>query len=277
LSGETALDSICEVLPYSNLTTKQDQIDTRLDELAPLYDQITGHGFGNLVGDALEIIVEKCLLAIQQENPRYQYQGHFHLDAPKDKQGRYQKTQPPKTMGARATKKEADFFQFGHAEGALCIECKNYREWVYPHHGIVRELVIKASDLDTIPVLITRRLHYMTKKNLLEPAGIIAHETYYQYYPADQDTLAQRVKHKRSLGFTDVLATETPHARTMKFFRESLPKIVGPMADAWNAKKHHLRSYADGEINLAQLYTEIDSPAGGKWQDFSENPEAPWE
>ena len=40
------------------------------------------------------------------------------------------------------------------------------------------------------------------------------------------------------------------------------------MAAKWNANKNALLSYALDELNLAQLYTEIGSPAGGKWTNF---------
>jgi hypothetical protein len=66
-----------------------------------------------------------------------------------------------------------------------------------------------------IPVLIARRLHYTTLSNFLEPAGIIAHETYFQYYPADKWKLAAQAKYKRSLGFTYITAVEIPHQRTV--------------------------------------------------------------
>lgn len=245
--------------------------------MAPLYASITGKGFGNLIGDALEVIVYKCLDQIYTAQPRYTYQGYFHVDEPKNKYGRYPKTQPPKSINKFTTKKEADFHQFGHDVGPLCIECKNYREWLYPHHENIRELIIKSAELGATPVLINRRIHYTTRTNFLEPAGIIAHESYYQYYPADQAELAKKVKHKRSLGFTDVTATENPHPRTVKFFGEILPKIVDFMGERWNANRSALVEYAEGEINLAQLYTEIDSPAGGKWQDFDQPEEPPFD
>lgn len=77
-----------------------------------------------------------------------------------------------------------------------------------------------------------------------------------------------RVRDKTKLGFTDVLSTEEPHARTIKFFLQSLPKIVQPMAEAWNRNRDALYAYAQNQMNLAQLYTEIGSVAGGKWKDF---------
>jgi hypothetical protein len=202
---------------YANPGSSPTAVTRRLDVLAPLYVSVSEGNFNNLIGDALEVVVFKCLDQIMAGNRRFAYQGQFHLDQPKVG-GRYRKTSPPKNIGPHSTQKEADFFQFGHDAGPLCIECKNYREWTYPSHGIIKELIIKAADLDAIPVLIARRLHYTTRANLLQPAGIIAHESLFQYYPADQAQLAEQAKHKDLLGFTDVTASEEPHPRTITFF-----------------------------------------------------------
>lgn len=251
---------------YANVGTPGEVITKRLEVLGPLYASVAGGGFGNLTGDALEVIVFKCLQAVNAANPRYSYSGHFDLDQPKA-QGRFRRTQPPKNLSGRETIKEADFLQFGHDAGPLCIECKNYREWFYPTDNQIKELIRKSYELGAIPVLIARRLHYTARTNLCEPAGIIAHESLFQYYPSDQAELANQVRHKRSLGFTDVLASEDPHDRTVKFFSELLPKIVGPMAATWNANKNDLYDYAMGKMNLSQLYNAIGSPAAGKWVD----------
>jgi hypothetical protein len=119
-------------------------------------------------------------------------------------------------------------------------------------------------------VLVARRIQYSTITNFLEPAGIIAHETYFQYFPADQADLATKVKDKRSLGFTDVTATDDPQARTVTFFKTNLPKIVDRMSAQWKANQNALLEYALDQMNLAQLYTEIKSPAGGKWVQLNE-------
>ena len=258
---------------YANPATTEAAAAKRLSVLAPLYDHVAGHGFGNITGDALEVIVYKTLDRMHNANPRYSYMGHFSLDQPKHG-GRYRKTQPPKHLGKRHTQKEADFLQFGHDAGTLCIECKNLREWIYPNSRDVRELILKASDLGCIPVLIARRIHYSTRTNLLEPAGIIAHETYLNYYPSDQIELANQVRDRRSLGFTDVTATEEPHPRTEAFFETNLPRILNRMAQRWKDNLPALIDYANDRINLAQLYTAIGSPAGGKWQESSDD-EAP--
>jgi hypothetical protein len=263
---KTALHAATTKYPwYANLLTPDAVIQDRLGELAPLYAQVSGGGFGNLTGDALEVIIFKCLREVAAESPRYAFQGFFKLDDPKDAHGRYRKVQPPKTVADKTTAKEADFLQFGHDAGVLCLECKNYREWIYPHHGALKDTIVKAYELGCIPLFIARRIHYTAMTNLLGPAGIIAHEAYAQYYPADQADLAAAVKDKTKLGFTDVTASEEPPERTMKFFKNALPKIVPKMAEAWEANRDVLYEFAKGEIHLAQLYNEIGSPAAGNW------------
>ena len=248
---------------YANILTPQPVIDERLKVLAPLYQSTLG-SFSNLVGDALEIVTEKCLAAVQTGSGRYAYQGHFMLDQPKDKHGRYAKTQPPKSINSSQTNKEADFLQFGYESGAVCIECKNYREWIYPHNPVVKELIVKSVELECIPLLVARRIHYTTRENLFKPAGILFHETLYQYYPLDFDELTQKVKDKTLLGFSDVRATQDPDKRTVEFFASYMPKIVDSTAALWSKNKAALLAYTQDQLNLFQLYQEIGSPGAAK-------------
>lgn len=252
---------------YANRLTGVAEIASRLEELAPLYASVSGSGFGNLSGDALEVVVFKCLATVAAAQPRHAYQGHFLLTEPKDAHGRYRKIQPPKSLGGYTTQKEADFLQYGYDEGTLCFECKNYREWIYPHHGVIADTIVKSYELGCIPVFIARRIHYTAITNLLTPGGIISHETYLQYYPADCEELAQQVRDRTKLGFTDVTTSEEPHPRTVKFIEKTLPSIVGGMAAKWHAHKEALYAFAKGELHLAQIYNEIGSPAAGNWQE----------
>lgn len=250
---------------YSNILANDDAIKTRLDQLAPLYASVsTGH-FPNLSGDALEVVIFKCLDEIYSNSPKHAYLGAFDLDEPKNEQGRFKKIQPPKQIGQFSTVKEADFIQFGHESGPLCIECKNYRQWLYPHEEYIKELIFKAAKLNAIPLLVARRVHYSTITNFLEPAGIIFHESIFQYYPSDKADLAKQVSDKTLLGFTDVRATEDPHPHTRHFFQNILPGLVATVAPLWQKNREALVAYANDEMNLAQLYTAIGSPAGGKW------------
>jgi hypothetical protein len=165
---------------HSNIGASEQEVMLRLNDLAPLYASVSKGGFGNLTGDALEVITFKCLNLAYQNNALFAFLGDFKLNEAKV-DGRFRKNQPPKFIGTAATLKEADFLQFGHSSGPLCIECKNYREWLYPGDRNIKQLIIKACELQAIPVLLARKIHYSTITNLLYPAGIIAHETYHQY------------------------------------------------------------------------------------------------
>ena len=176
-------------------------------------------------------------------------------------------------MSGNRTSNPIDFILHGFEQGSLCIECKNLREWVYPHHGIIKELIQKALDLNATPLLVARRIHYTAIRNLLEPAGIIAHETYYQYYPKTEAELADHVRHKRALGYSDVRATEDLTTRTSKFWLDVLPRIADRMALRFCQNKEALSEYVNDEIHLAQLYNAIDSPAAGNWRDEPPGPE----
>jgi len=169
------------------------------------------------------------------------------------------------TIGEFITTKEPDFIQYGHDVGPLCIECKNYREWLYPTKPYINWHITRCLELNCVPVFVVRRIHYSTLTNFFEPAGIIAHETYHQYFPSDRSDLAAKAQHKRSLGFTDIRASEEPHERTGHFFSSSLPKISGYMGERWQRNRQALLEYVNGAIHLAQLYNAIGSRAAGKW------------
>lgn len=250
---------------YANARANPKIVQKKLDELAPLYAKVSIGNFKNLVGDALEVIVFKALKVLNAAQSRYSFQGALRLDQPKNAFGRYRKIEPPTVISGHETQKLADFILSGFDTGPISIECKNYREWIYPHHDIIKETIQKALETRTTPLLIARRFHYTTIRNFLEPAGIIAHETYYQYYPADQAELADQVKNKRSLGFSDIRATEEPHPRTTKFFERILPRIADNSARMFRANEQAFLDYLGDDINLAQLYNAIGSPAAGNW------------
>ena len=69
------------------------------------------------------------------------------------------------------------------------------------------------------------------------------------------------------------LARRIPHPRTIKFFNEILPTVNEYMGARWLANRDVLVQYATNEINLAQLYNAINSPAAGNWQDPDQEPD----
>jgi hypothetical protein len=249
---------------YANIGTSAHLVNTRLAVLAPLYHSVSNI-LSNVIGDALEIATFQALKAARQASPRYHFDGFFYLDRPKNQYGRFEQRKAPMELQGRKTSKQPDFLQHGHDAGTLCIECKNLREWLYPQKPLIKHHILRCHELDAIPVLVVRRIHYSTITNFLMPAGIIAHESLFQYFPSDQVASVEAAKHKRSLGFTDLLAAEEAHIRTIRFFTENLPRIVAPMAEKWRNNRQALVDYANDDINLAQLYNAIGSRAGGKW------------
>jgi hypothetical protein len=83
------------------------------------------------------------------------------------------------------------------------IEVKNVREWFYPDRTEIRELLFKCCALDIVPVLIVRRIHYSTF-NVLNPCGVLFHQTFNQLYPESAHDLASRVRDKRLLGYHNI-------------------------------------------------------------------------
>jgi hypothetical protein len=245
---------------YANAGQDPVKVTDKLGQLAPLYEQVAHGAFPNLVGDALEIVVFRQIQARTRADRRCSYQGSIDYHGTKTR-GRYRKVDPPLTFMEGTSHGPVDFI-FNHPDvGALFVECKNVREWIYPNDGKIKELIRKCCATGATPLFIARRIHYATITNLLEPAGIIAHESYHQYYPDGDDDLIARVRHKRSLGFTDVRSWEDPDRRTGAFFRTMLPAVGAEMAARFRRHRRHLLAYAENTMSRAELYRVLRSPA----------------
>ncbi len=242
---------------FANARIEQAEVAERLKTLAPLYASVAQGEFRNRIGDALEIATQNAIQRLQERSPRHSFSGHFDLSAPLNRQGRVPKTEPPDNISGQKSAKLADFHLHGFDAGPLCIECKNYREWIYPASTILTDLIEKSVGLSATPLLIARRVHYSTISNLLVPAGILVHESYFQYYPPE---LAVRVREKSLLGFTDVTASYEPAARTVRFFTTELPKLVDGAAKRFASNRAALSDFVAGDLSLGQLYVAIGSP-----------------
>lgn len=241
----------------------------KLDELAGIYRETTDARFTAGLGDPLEITVFKILLSMREVDRRVTFFGSFNLSG-RNLSDRYSKTEPPIAVNAARLDGPPDFVLHHPDTGeALIIECKNVREWIYPSSDLMKTLVAKALAVDMTPVLIARRLPYITKAALCAPAGIIAHETYNQLYP---DTpvgraLAAKVRVTRGMGYADVRATETPLPRTERFFHELLPQILPDAVAKFQAAKPALQQWVAGAMTWTQLRQTLvggyDEPDAG--------------
>ncbi len=136
----------------------------------------------------------------------------------------YAKEEPPSTLSGRAipNAKKFDFLISYPTAGFAGIEIKNVREWFYPDREEVRDLLFKCCHLDVIPILVARRIHYSTF-SVLNPCGVLIHQTYNQLYPTTNAALAEKVKVKTLLGYHDVRVGNEPDTRLIRFIHNNLP------------------------------------------------------
>jgi hypothetical protein len=137
--------------------------------------------------------------------------------------------------------------QTGCAAG---LEVKNYRTWLYPHSPEIRELLWKCSDIDAVPVLVSRRIPFITFR-LLNLSGGIVHQTYNQLYPAADAGLAQMVKQKNLLGYHDVRVGNEPDARLVKFLCTDLPRLKEDAKPEFMKYRDVHLAYGKGKLSIA--------------------------
>jgi hypothetical protein len=253
---------------YTPARTSRDETARKLELLAELYRQTTSGGIQNVVGQALELVILETLREMTDALPGSAFFGDIDQTSFTNT-GRYRvfkKSEPPSQVSGKTSKKVGDFHVVLPDAGLLLIECKNMREWLYPHSGEIKETIIKAAELQIPPILVTRKLPYITREILCRPAGIITHESYYQYYPSDVaahcpvdpyslTSIIERAKQKDLLGYADIRQQAQP--RTRKFFLQDLPGIAPEMVKHFKRNIPALLAFAHNEINLEQLRSKL--------------------
>jgi hypothetical protein len=231
-------------------------IQPKLDVLIEAYLATTSQPFTSALGDPLEISVFKILRRLKAADQRFTFLGSYDLSA-RQANGRFGKTEPTVNFNEAVLEGPPDFVIFDPRSSGEpgMIECKNLREWLYPSKAIMKAIVRKALAANMTPILIARRIPYIAKAALCEPAGIIAHETYHQLYPETDHgrDLAAIVRDNRGLGYFDVMASEEPLPRTVTFFERNLPKLL-PIAAA--KFRHHapsLHAWVNGTMSWQDL------------------------
>src|SRR6185437_1845083 len=106
---------------------------------------------------------------------------------------------PPTTLSCKTIMKGKLDYILAQTNSAAGIEVKNYRTWLYPQSSEVKALLWKCCDIEAVPVLIARRLPFITFR-LLNLSGGLVHQTYNQLYPSADAGLAQAIRDKTLLG-----------------------------------------------------------------------------
>jgi hypothetical protein len=217
----------CEIhagAPWYYLTSTPEAIyRARLAELSPVYSASVDRQFAERLGQTIEIATFRTLV----EQANFTFFGGFPDLGDHDDSSLYRKEEPPCCVGGKTTDagRKLDFILVSPTAGPLGIELKNIREWIYPHRREVMDALLKCCQLDAIPVIVARRIPYVTF-SVLNRCGVIVHQTYTQLYPNADYELAALARDKRLLGYHDVRLGNLPDARLRRFLGLHLPKLA---------------------------------------------------
>lgn len=245
---------------YHRSTESPARVDAKLAQLRPLYAKLNNHSLNLRLGDALEIAVLRAL----QRSPMH-FVGGFHDLTEHDDSKPYRKEEPPLTLSGRRMPGEMrfDFVAFHPVAGALGIEAKNIREWIYPDRQEVKDLLLKATTVDALPVLIARRIHYVTFK-LLGECGVLLFENFNQLYPASEAELAKAVAQKDLLGYHDVRAGNAPNPHLVRFLTETVPAEAPAARERFNRYFDLLEKFGAGEMSYKSFAARVRRRRNGK-------------
>jgi len=196
------------------------------------------------IGQALEIAIFRSL---RNQKELIYFGGFLDIDTQDDSK-LYKKLEPPKQFSNNFIPGDKSLDFLAVKDNILGgIEAKNTREWLYPDRPEIQDLLYKCCELDAVPILIARRIPFVTFK-LMNACGCIVHQTYRQHYPTSETDLANDLKDKTLFGFHDIIVGNQPDARLNRFIHKNLPKQLPAMRPRFEEFKDLLASYGNGEI-----------------------------
>jgi hypothetical protein len=252
----------------------QERLNERFDAQLPVYRGINAGNLATRVGQTLEIATYKALLAGTLE----EFSGRFLDLETHDDSTMYRKEEPPQHIGRRALSgnKNLDFLIRHPSAGYLGVECKNVRVWLYPHDSELKEALQKCLALDAVPVLIGRRIPYVTFV-VLSRCGVIMHQLYNQLLPNAAADIAAQAKQKTLLGYHDIRLGNDPDDRLLKFIGVNLPKIADDARTKFDEYKDLLDSYANGRMSYEEFVGRAARRERGEPEDFDEDLHPPFD
>ena len=236
----------------------------RLDEQLPVFQSLQRGNLGSRIGQCLEIAIYRALLC----QDALDYLGSFPGLDEHDDSLRYSKEEPPQSLSGKCLPgdQRLDFLIRHPDAGWVAIESKNVREWLYPDRSEITDLLGKAVALDCVPVLIARRLAFVTFK-VLSTCGVLFHQTYNQLLPEAERDLAHKVKDKRLLGYHDIRIGNQPDNRLTKFVTTNLPRILPEARYRFNDYKDLLAAFASHTISYQEFAGRVRRRSGGLYED----------
>jgi hypothetical protein len=237
----------------------------RIESQFEVLRQTLDNAFVHRVGDALEIAVYRALKA----SKLHSLGGFRGLTAePTTRSPR--KEEPPSIFGGRELQGNKRFdFLVGQGTWAG-IECKNIREWLYPDRDEIRHMLRKAVELDIPPILIGRRIPFVTRR-VLRPAGVLLWETRNQCYPPEYDNLAAQMREKTSLGFFDIRVSDYPTPQLEDFISRIIPEELPGAAEKFAEYKDLLAAYGFEGISYTEFAARVRRRQNGQNKDRDED------
>lgn len=253
--------------------TPDAHVQKRIAEQASVHEAVNRHDFTMRVGQAGEIAVLRAL----RNQDTLEFFGNFPDLETHDDSSLYTKEEPPSSLSGRSLdgKQKLDFLVRDPIVGWAGIEVKNIRPWLYPHAEEIRELLRKSLRLDVVPILIARRIPYVTRL-VLQTAGALVWETFNQRYPAADTDLADKARHKRSLGYHDIRTGNQPSAQLQQFITDIIPEELGKARERYDAYTDILNEYANEEATYERFAARIRRRLAGTneendWDEYWQN------
>jgi hypothetical protein len=234
-------------------TAPVDLVQTRLTDQLALWNLTQDRLLTTRIGQVLEIAVYRAMLP----QSSYKFLGAYLDLSAHDDKTLYSKEEPPGVLdGNSIGDRRFDFVLSHSAAGWAGVEVKNKREWMYPANKDIRELLSKAITVDAVPVLIARRVPFVTFR-LLSPCGLIIHQTYNQLYPSSENEVAARLREKTLLGYHDIRVGNDPDPRLKKFIVTNLPQILPEARSRFEEYRDLLDSYARGNMPYEEFAARV--------------------
>lgn len=250
-AGEIIAERHGKLRWYYRKEEKKTEVESRLAQLVPLHLKTQEPMFKHRMGQMLEIAV---LSAVKGSGMGFL--GNFSDLGKHDDSTPYTKVEPPQDINGRKMEKgPLDFVIFPRGISAG-VEVKNYRTWLYPDSTEVKELLWKCGDVGAVPILVARRLPFLTIR-LLQMGGCLVHENYNQLYPKSEEKLAGEVRDKGMLGYHDVRTGGEPDRRMVRFFSELVPGLVEDAAPRFKKLQDVHRAFGKGEVKYYTWYREV--------------------
>lgn len=247
--------------PWFHLAeTPEATVQARLDEQLPVFRALQHGDTGSRVGQCLEIAIYRALL---RQNTLDHLGSFTNLDDHDDSR-LYSKEEPPQSLSGRrlSGNQRLDFLVRHPGAGWAGIEAKNVREWLYPDREEISELLGKAVALDCVPVLVGRRIPFVTFK-VLSTCGVVFHQTYNQLLPEADRELADKARDKRLLGYHDIRVGNEPDDRLLKFIGTNLARVLPEVRERFDEYKDLMGDFADGSIKYAEFAARVRQRAQG--------------